>query len=112
MASNSKALIQWNEKKQEMDGFGCAQAGWSWHLYAHTKRVELMERLFGENGLRLTTLRGEVFPDYSPAPGEYNFETTADIDLPFDDPIFEEETKKAIDTGNCGSHVRQEKSIM
>lgn len=55
-------VLQWNNEEQTIDGFGVAQAGWSDYLYAHRKRQEIMDVMFGQDGLRLSILRGEVFP--------------------------------------------------
>ena len=57
-------VLQWNNEEQTIDGFGVAQAGWSDYLYAHRKRQEIMDVMFGQDGLRLSILRGEVFPHY------------------------------------------------
>ncbi|MCC8154577.1 MAG: fimbrillin family protein [Tannerellaceae bacterium] len=86
----AKVSLQWNEEKQVIEGFGVSQAGWAYNLWAHKKRDELMGWLFGEQGLRLNMLRGEVFPHYSPAPGEYSFDLDANVDASFNDPIFTE----------------------
>lgn len=54
------------EKQQVIDGFGVSQAGWADELFQHHKRTEVMDMLYGKEGLRLSILRGEVFPQ-SPA---------------------------------------------
>lgn len=41
--------------------------------------------MFGQNGLRLSILRGEVFPHYD----EATFNMDENIDLPLDDPFFD-----------------------
>lgn len=84
-ASGADVVLQWNTEEQTIDGFGVAQAGWSDYLYAHRKRNEVMDVLFGQNGLRLSILRGEVFPHYD----ETTFNMDANIDLPLDDPFFD-----------------------
>lgn len=83
--SNSDVVLQWNNEEQTIDGFGIAQAGWSTYLYAHRKRNEIMDILFGQDGLRLNILRGEVFPHYDPV----TFNMDEDIDQPLDDPFFD-----------------------
>lgn len=83
--SSSDVVLQWNNEEQTIDGFGVAQAGWSDFLYAHRKRNEVMDALFGQDGLRLSILRGEVFPHYD----ETTFNLDANIDLPLDDPFFD-----------------------
>lgn len=50
------------QEQQTIDGFGIAQAAWAAELYQHDKRTEVMGRLFGNEGLRLSILRGEIFP--------------------------------------------------
>lgn len=82
---NSDVVLQWNNEEQKIDGFGVAQAGWSDFLYAHRKRNEVMDVLFGQNGLKLNILRGEVFPHYD----ANTFNLDANIDLPLDDPFFD-----------------------
>lgn len=77
--------VQWNNEEQTIDGFGIAQAGWSDYLYAHHKRDEIMNILFGKDGLRLNIFRGEVFPHYK----EQTFNTDANIDLSLNDPFFD-----------------------
>lgn len=70
-------VLQWNNEEQTIDGFGVAQAGWSDYLYAHRKRQEIMDVMFGQDGLRLSILRGEVFPHYD----ETTFNMDEDINL-------------------------------
>lgn len=50
------------QKEQVIDGFGIAQAGWADKLYEHHKRTQIMNSLFGKDGLCLSILRGEIFP--------------------------------------------------
>lgn len=50
------------QKEQVIDGFGVAQAGWADKVYEHHKRTQIMNSLFGKDGLCLSILRGEVFP--------------------------------------------------
>lgn len=78
-------VLQWNNEEQTIDGFGVAQAGWSDYLYAHRKRQEIMDVMFGQDGLRLSILRGEVFPHYD----ETTFNMDEDINLSLDDPFFD-----------------------
>lgn len=68
LCGNSPAQIKlcFQDKVQKIDGFGISQAGWADELYQHHKRAEVMDMLFGNDGLRLSILRGEVFP-HSPA---------------------------------------------
>ena len=78
-------VLQWNNEEQTINGFGVAQAGWSDYLYAHRKRQEIMDVMFGQDGLRLSILRGEVFPHYD----ETTFNMDEDINLSLDDPFFD-----------------------
>ena len=61
----SKILLHIQKKGQIIDGFGIAQAGWADELYLHHKRTEVMDKLFGDEGLRLSIMRGEVFPQWA-----------------------------------------------
>ena len=81
----SEVVLEWNHGHQVVDGFGVAQAGWADYLYAHRKRDEVMDILFGKDGLRLSILRGEVFPHYDAK----TFNLEDDIDMPLDDPFFD-----------------------
>ncbi|MDR0988224.1 MAG: glycoside hydrolase [Prevotellaceae bacterium] len=83
--TGADVVLQWNREEQTMDGFGVAEAGWVDYLYAHRKRNEVTDLLFGQDGLRLNILRGEVFPHYD----EQTFNMDADINLSLDDPFFD-----------------------
>lgn len=61
----SSIILNFQQKGQVIDGFGIAQAGWADELYLHNKRTEVMDLLFGNKGLRLSILRGEVFPQWA-----------------------------------------------
>lgn len=50
-------------KYQQIDGFGCA-FGWSEAVYGSTKREQMMDDLYGDNGLRFNIYRGEVHWSY------------------------------------------------
>ncbi|MEG0455816.1 MAG: glycoside hydrolase, partial [Bacteroides sp.] len=54
--SSSDVILQWTVEEQKIDGFGVAQAGWADYLYAHRKRNEVMDILFGQDGLKLSIL--------------------------------------------------------
>lgn len=86
---HSDVVLQWDQEEQTIDGFGVAQAGWADYLYAHRKREQVLDVLYSDKGLRLNILRGEVFPHYCKAEGEYDFGLTQDIDLSLDDPFFD-----------------------
>lgn len=60
--AESTISLYTKQQRQVIDGFGAAQAGWAAELYQHHKREKIMNLLFGKNGLRLSILRGEVFP--------------------------------------------------
>lgn len=91
--------IQWNDEKQTIDGFGTAQAGWADMLFAHHKREEVMQLMFGQDGLRLNILRGEVFPHYWDSPTDTDFNLTDPIDLPLTDPIVTEKSDDRLRRG-------------
>lgn len=86
--SEADVVLHWDKEEQTMDGFGVAQAGWAHYLYAHRKREEVLNLLFGKEGLHLNILRGEVFPYYWKSEGETSFHVDADVDLSLDDPFF------------------------
>ncbi len=88
-AGSSEVLLQWNTEKQTIDGFGVAQAGWTDYLYAHRKRNEVMNLLFGNDGLHLNILRGEVYPHYWENETDKDFNMNEDIDMSLDDPFFD-----------------------
>lgn len=60
-AGNTPAQITLFPQQQEqvIDGFGIAQARWADKLYEHHKRTEVMDLLFGKDGLCLSMLRGD-----------------------------------------------------
>lgn len=88
-AGSNEAVLHWTKEEQKIDGFGVAQAGWSTYLYAHRKREDLLNLLFGADGLHLGILRGEVFPHYWEDENDKDFNLDADIDLSLDDPFFD-----------------------
>lgn len=100
-AAADQVLLQWNDGQQTIDGFGVAQAGWTDYLYAHRKREEVLNLLFGNDGLRLSILRGEVYPHYSQQPGDRSFYMDEDVDMPLDDPFFD------IDFGADGNEAEE-----
>lgn len=88
-ASGSQVTLQWTQEKQVIDGFGIAQAGWTDYLYAHRKREEVMNLLFGADGLHLSILRGEVFPHYWAKEGDTSFYMDEDYNMSLNDPFFD-----------------------
>lgn len=63
---SGQVKLCFQNKQQVIDGFGVSEAGWADELFQHHKRAEVMDMLYGKDGLRLSILRGEVFPQ-SPA---------------------------------------------
>lgn len=74
----SQITVHAEPAAQVIDGFGVAQAGWADQLFLFENREQVIDALFGENGLKLNLLRGEVFPHYSEKPGSYRFDLQAD----------------------------------
>lgn len=76
-------------RHQEIDGFGCAFAGWSHRIWNTLQRDDVMADLFSEDGLNLNIYRGEVFPSYCP-PGteDYDFGMDRNYMLAPDDPKY------------------------
>lgn len=73
--------LNWNEVKQEIDGFGVSQAGWSDAVYdlQEPARSEVMDLLFTQNnGIGLSILRGALFAEFNPAPGQFDFAARPD----------------------------------
>lgn len=85
----SEVVLQWNSEKQTIDGFGVAQAGWTDYLYAHRKRNEVMNLLFGNDGLHLNILRGEVYPHFWENETDKDFNMDEDINMSLNDPFFD-----------------------
>ena len=63
--TKSVIRIQMGEghEHQTIDGFGCS-FGWAEAVYACTQREQIMDDLFGEDGLRFNIYRGEVMHSY------------------------------------------------
>lgn len=64
LKQSADGIIQWSDTVQTIDGFGIAQAGWARELFTFSNRDEVMDMMFGQNGLRLNILRGEIFPHF------------------------------------------------
>lgn len=62
-----------NEEYQRIYGFGVAQADWADELFLFPGRKHAIEAMFGESGLQLNILRGEIFPHYSKSPVHNDF---------------------------------------
>lgn len=88
-STNADVILYWDKEEQRIDGFGVAQAGWAHYLYAHREREKVLDLMFGEEGLHLNILRGEIFPDYWMEEGDTSFHLDEDIDIGMDDPFFD-----------------------
>lgn len=71
--------LEWNNTVQTIDGFGVAQAGWTRELFSFSNREAVMSKLFGEDGLKLNILRGEIFPHYCDGQNDKDFNINEDI---------------------------------
>ncbi|MDR9854194.1 glycoside hydrolase [Paenibacillus sp. VCA1] len=77
----SDVTVNWNDVKQEIDGFGVSQAGWSDAIYdlREPARSEVMDLLFRPDiGIGISIFRGALFPEFNPAPGQYDFNVRPD----------------------------------
>ena len=83
-------VIEWNEEGQELDGFGIAEADCAADIFTHPKRKEVMDLLFGKDGLNISILRGEIFPHYWMKEGDTSFDTDVRTDMPLGDPYFQQ----------------------
>ena len=70
--------IHVNDTCQTIDGFGVGEADWADDVFVFSKRDEIIDALFGENGLKANILRGEVFPHYSLDSAHYDFALLSD----------------------------------
>lgn len=79
--TESVIRIQPESKHQLIDGFGC-NFGWAEAVYGCTKREQIMDDLYGENGLRFNVYRGEVCASSASADGKsFNFKTQENYHL-------------------------------
>ena len=85
---NSGIVIRWKDCKQRIDGFGIAQAGWAKELFAFKNREQVMDKMFGKDGLRLNILRGEIFPHYWENEDDKDFNLNDDIHIELSDSDF------------------------
>lgn len=77
----SSVTINWNDVKQDIDGFGVSQAAWSDAVYdlQEPVRSHIMDLLFNqEDGIGASIFRGAIFPDFNPSPGVYDFNARPD----------------------------------
>jgi glucuronoarabinoxylan endo-1,4-beta-xylanase len=80
-AAAADVSINWNDVKQEIDGIGVSQAGWSGAIYdlQEPARSEILDLLFTQDkGIGLSILRGAIFAEYNPAPGQFDFTVRPD----------------------------------
>lgn len=75
-----------DHEHQTIQGFGCAFCGWAASTYTSTQRTQIMEDLFGEDGLNFNIFRGEVYPSYMYPDGNYDFGMDRTYQLPPNDP--------------------------
>ena len=81
--------VQFGEghEHQIIDGFGCAFAEWSHRIWNNMMREDVVNDLFGENGLKLNIFRGEVFPHYqNPTTNVIDFGMNRTFNLAANDP--------------------------
>lgn len=74
-----------NSKHQEIDGFGCS-FGWAEAVYNSMKREQIMDDLYGPDGLRLNIYRGEVAGSYVDKEGNWDFAIDRNYQLAPDAP--------------------------
>lgn len=94
--TESVIRIQMNDDKrwhQEIDGFGCS-FGWAEAVYNSMKREQIMDDLYGQDGLRLNIYRGEIAGSYVDKDGNWDFALDKNYHLAPDAP----EMKKYRDT--------------
>ncbi len=76
-------------RHQTIDGFGC-NFGWMEAVYRCTQREQVMEDLYGENGLRFNVYRGEVCSSAASSSSEdgkpFDFKTNANWQYAADSP--------------------------
>lgn len=89
--------IKWNEEHQKIDGFGVAQAGWAANLFTYPQRDEVTALLFGEDGLNINMLRGQVFPHYWDSETDSTYHIEDNVDMPLSDPYFQTATSDDLD---------------
>ena len=75
--------IDYLETHQTIEGFGCFEIP----FFRDEKREDIMKALFQD--LQLSIVRTEVHPNFSTKPGERNFDMQANLDIPPNDPYFD-----------------------
>ena len=72
-------------RHQEIDGFGCS-FGWSEAVYRCTQREQIMDDLYGDNGLRFNIYRGEICHSSLQSDGSFNFHENDNFQYGADSP--------------------------
>ena len=91
---------------QIIDGFGCAFAEWSHRIWNHMQREDVVNDLFGENGLKLNIFRGEVFPHYqNPVTNVIDFGINRTFNLAPNDPSMINDYWRDFNGSGCGEQV-------
>ena len=92
---------------QIIDGFGCAFAEWSHRIWNHMQREDVVNDLFGENGLKLNIFRGEVFPHYqNPTTNVIDFGINRTFNLAPNDPSMINDYWRDFNGSGCGEQVQ------
>lgn len=101
-ARNANITINWTDERQNMDGFG-AFAGRAGPFYQNINRDDIINKLFSHDGLRLSILRAEVMPSYSPIEGYTNFHADVPMDANTTGECFKDpELDQASIISQCG----------
>jgi O-glycosyl hydrolase len=78
--------IKYLETQQVIEGFGCF-GGREIPFFRDARRDDIMKALFQD--LQFSIVRTEVHPNFSTQPGERNFNMDANLDIPPNDPYFD-----------------------
>lgn len=101
--------VQFGEghEHQIIDGFGCAFAEWSHRIWNNMMREDVVNDLFGENGLKLNIFRGEVFPHYqNPTTNVIDFGMNRTFNLAANDPSMINDYWRDFNGSGCGEQVQ------
>lgn len=94
-------------KYQIIDGFGCAFAEWSHRIWNNMMREDVVNDLFGENGLKLNIFRGEVFPHYqNPTTNAIDFGMNRTFNLAANDPSMINNYWRDFNGSECAEQVQ------
>lgn len=77
----SSITVNWEQVNQTIDGFGVAEADWADDVFVFPKREQVLDALFGKDGLGVNILRGEIFPHYSNGPKHLDFAVQSDTSM-------------------------------